>query len=139
VILLGTAVWFLERILPADVAMALWGVLALITAALGLNAVRHASLAEPARALFAALALVVGVWGGLMLGGAAGGGSDLRSPLAPYVGGGTPIATEQAEEGWPVLTPSNRRRIWNRWWRVPGSGASGRFWSSTRTGASAVR
>jgi len=49
VILLGTAVWFLERILPADVAMALWGVLALITAALGLNAVRHASLAEPAR------------------------------------------------------------------------------------------
>ena len=98
-ILLGTAVWFLERILPADVAMGLWGILAVITAALGLNAVRHASLAEPARALFGALALVVGVWGGLMLGGAAGGGSDLRSPLAPYVGGGTPSATEEAEEG----------------------------------------
>jgi len=97
VILLGTAVWFLERILPADVAMALWGVLALITAALGLNAVRHASLAEPARALFAALALVVGVWGGLMLGGAAGGGSDLRSPLAP---------TWAAERP----SPRNRRR-----------------------------
>ncbi|MGM0434633.1 MAG: protein-disulfide reductase DsbD [Pseudomonadota bacterium] len=100
VILLGTAVWFLERILPAHVAMALWGVLAVIASALVLNAVRHAALAEPARALAAALALVVGLWGGLMLVGAAGGGGVLYSPLKPYAGGGEPEgAAGDAQEG----------------------------------------
>ncbi|WP_077528745.1 protein-disulfide reductase DsbD [Vreelandella utahensis] len=100
VILLGTAVWFLERILPAHVIMALWGVLAAIASALVLNAVRHAALAEPARALAAALALVVGLWGGLMLVGAAGGGGAPYSPLKPFVGGGEPAGTAGvAEEG----------------------------------------
>jgi len=86
-ILLGTAIWFLERVVWASVVMALWGILAVITAAMTLNAVRHAALAEAVRALVAALALVMGLWGGLMLVGAAGGGSDPRSPLTPYAGG----------------------------------------------------
>lgn len=96
-ILLGTAVWFLERILPGYVVMALWGILAVIVSALGLNAVRHVALAEPARALAAALALVVGLWGSLMLVGAAGQGSEPLSPLNPYVGGGGSAAAAEQE------------------------------------------
>ena len=99
-ILLGTAVWFLERILPAHVIMALWGILAVIAAALVLNAVRHVALAEPARAVAAGLAMVVGGWGGLMLVGAAGGGSVPYSPLKPYVGVGEPAgAAGEMQEG----------------------------------------
>ena len=112
VILLGTAVWFLERILPDHVVMALWGVLAVIVSALALNAVRHAALAEPARALAAALALVVGLWGALMLVGAAGGGSALYSPLTPFVGGGEPAGdtgeTDDGMAGFEVIkSPSD--------------------------------
>lgn len=99
-ILLGTAIWFLDRILADPVVMALWGVLAVIAAVLALTAVRHAKLAEPARALAAALALVVGLWGALMLVGSSAGGSDPYSPLRPFVGGGEPaVAVGEADDG----------------------------------------
>lgn len=98
-ILLGTAVWFLERILPAPVTMGLWGVLVLTGAALAMNAVRHATLAESARAVTAALILAAGLWGGLMVAGASAGGTDPYSPLAPFVGGGAAVGAVETDKG----------------------------------------
>lgn len=80
-IMLGVAVWMLERVVPPAVALALWGLL-LLFAGIWFGAF---DALKPESAAWQRLrkggALVIALWGVLALIGAAGGGRDLTQPL----------------------------------------------------------
>jgi thiol:disulfide interchange protein DsbD len=92
IILIGVAIWLLERILPVAVTMALIAAL-LITAAIYMGALD--SLKETAsgwRRLFKSLGLLLLIYGAAYLIGAAAGSNDLIQPLrgiAALSGGST--------------------------------------------------
>jgi len=84
-ILLGTTVYFLERILDDALVLALWGGLT-IAAGLALWYVAGAvSCITPLRTLAASAGAVVSLWGALMMIGAAAGGSQPWQPLNSLV------------------------------------------------------
>jgi thiol:disulfide interchange protein DsbD len=81
VILLATAIWMLERILPGEVSLFLWGLL-FITSSVYLGAI------EPLQAeatgwvkLWKGLGLVLLIIGTLLIIGAASGGTDPTNPI----------------------------------------------------------
>ncbi len=81
VLLLGVAIWMLERILPAALTMTLWAAL-LIVSAIYLGALDHlAPGASGWRRLWKGAGLVMLLYGAVLLVGAAGGGRDLFQPL----------------------------------------------------------
>jgi len=87
VLLLGVAIWLLERILPAPVTLALWAAL-LVCTAVYMGAVS----ALPAQAsgwqqLRKGLSLLVLAWGLFLLLGAAAGHNDPLQPLKGLFGG----------------------------------------------------
>ncbi|WP_258870854.1 MULTISPECIES: protein-disulfide reductase DsbD [unclassified Wenzhouxiangella] len=80
-ILLGTTIYFLERILDDTLVLALWGGLT-IAAGLSLwQVVRSVSRTPALRTLTAGTSAVMTFWGGLMLIGAAAGGDRPLQPL----------------------------------------------------------
>ena len=91
VLLLGVAVWMISRLLPGQVTLALWAVLAFVSGycllTLGGSDVRGG--ADAVRRGVGALAIVYGV---LMLIGALAGRSDPLQPLAGLAAGGEPAA-----------------------------------------------
>ena len=96
VLLLGVAIWMLERFLPATVTQLLWAVL-LITSAVYMGATD--SLKEAAsgwRRLWKSIGVVLLLWGALILIGVAGGGKGtVLAPLAGLsVGGGASAPAE---------------------------------------------
>ncbi len=96
VLLLGVAILMLERILPAAVAMLLWGLL-LICSAVYLGALSPvAPEASGWRRLWKGLGVALLIYGALMLVGAAGGGRDTLQPLrglgASGSGGGEEVS-----------------------------------------------
>jgi thiol:disulfide interchange protein DsbD len=81
VALLGVAILLLERIIPTDIAMLLWGIL-LIVSAIYMGALRHLEIeASGWQKLWKGLGVVFLVYGALMLVGAAAGGKDTLQPL----------------------------------------------------------
>jgi thiol:disulfide interchange protein DsbD len=81
VLLLAVAIVLLERIVPAAVAMLLWGGL-LIVSAVYMGALRDLPIdASGWSRLWKGLGLVLLIYGGLMLVGAAAGGKDTLQPL----------------------------------------------------------
>ncbi|MEW8220814.1 MAG: protein-disulfide reductase DsbD, partial [Candidatus Thiodiazotropha taylori] len=90
VALLGVAIVMLERIIPAEVAMLLWGIL-LIISAVYMGALRNLQIeASGWQKLWKGLGVVFLVYGTLMLVGAAAGGKDTLQPLRGLaVGGGS--------------------------------------------------
>lgn len=94
VALLGVAIVMLERIIPPDIAMLLWGIL-FIVSAIYMGALRHLEIeASGWQKLWKGLGVVFLVYGALMLVGAAAGGKDTLQPLrgvaiAGGEGGGT--------------------------------------------------
>jgi len=81
VLLLGVAIWMLERILPPPVTLALWGAL-LIGTGLLMGALRKpAAAAGAGRQLARVGGLAALLYGGVMLIGAASGGHDPLRPL----------------------------------------------------------
>lgn len=81
VALLGVAILMLERIIPPDVAMLLWGLL-LIVSAIYMGALRHLEIeASGWQKLWKGLGMAFLVYGALMLVGAAAGGKDTLQPL----------------------------------------------------------
>ncbi len=94
--LLGVAIIMLERIIPADIAMFLWGVL-LIVSAIYLGALRHLEIeAGGWQKFWKGLGVVFLIYGSLMLVGAAAGGKDTLQPLRGLaIGGGN---THNAQE-----------------------------------------
>ncbi|MEJ2593054.1 MAG: protein-disulfide reductase DsbD, partial [Candidatus Thiodiazotropha sp.] len=81
VAMLAVAIIMLERIIPADVAMLLWGILFIISA-IYMGALRHLEIeASGWQKLWKGLGVVFLVYGALMLVGAAAGGKDTLQPL----------------------------------------------------------
>lgn len=98
VLLLGVAVWMLERILPGAVVLALWAALAFIIAVY-LGALEPlGDTAGPARRLGKSAGAMAGAYGLILLAGAATGGNDPLRPLANFAAGGAaPQVAERLE------------------------------------------
>ena len=93
ILLLGVALWLVERLLPASLAVLGWAALAIGTGvALGAISSSNHGWARARQAL----GLLALGWGMISLLGVAGGASDPLRPLAPFTGGGT--ASGQATE-----------------------------------------
>jgi thiol:disulfide interchange protein DsbD len=88
VILLGVAIWLLERILLGPVTLLLWGLLA-ITSAIYMGAMDPLdAVASPGRKLSKGLGLALLIYGAGLILGAAGGSSDVFQPLGGLVAQG---------------------------------------------------
>jgi thiol:disulfide interchange protein DsbD len=86
-VLLGTAVWMFERVVPGPVALLMWGALLLAIAVTLVHGMSHraagpAMTGSPQRVCALTLAVLAGLWGGAMVLGAAGGAVDPWRPLA---------------------------------------------------------
>jgi thiol:disulfide interchange protein DsbD len=79
-VLLGTAIVMVARVLPAAVTLGLWGAW-LLAIALGLLSLHSALPSGRASWLSRYLALLIGLWGGAMVIGAAAGGDSILQPL----------------------------------------------------------
>ena len=78
---LGTALLLVRPVLAESLWVGLWGVLLVLVAC---SLWQQAQTFLRARMLFSPLSLLAGLWGSLLLVGAAGGGSDLWQPLQVY-------------------------------------------------------
>jgi thiol:disulfide interchange protein DsbD len=90
--MLAVAIVMLERMVPAAIAMTLWGTL-MIVSGIYMGALRHLSIeATGWERLWKGLGVVLLVYGSLMLVGAAAGGKDTIQPLrgVSLVSGGAP-------------------------------------------------
>ena len=97
VLLLGVAVWMLERILPGAVVLAMWAGLAFIIAVF-LGALEPLGEgAGPGRRLGKSAGAMAGAYGVILLAGAATGGSDPLQPLANFSAGGGAQVTQRLE------------------------------------------
>src|SRR5690554_46824 len=82
-VMLGTAIWFIERVVPANVVLGLWGAwLLAIGMTLHQLAVQGAEPMTPKSMISRFLGLLIGLWGVLLVIGAAGGSNSLSQPLA---------------------------------------------------------
>ena len=84
VVMLGVAIWFLERVLPPPVALFLWGVLSTVTAVY-LGAIDKLLPEAKWQKLWKGLGIVLLVYGMAMVLGAAAGGGDKLRPLSGLV------------------------------------------------------
>lgn len=84
-VLLGTAIWFLSRILAPQTVLLMWSALALGLAVSGWQLTL--ALTGRNRVLTQWAVLLVGGWSFLLLLGAAGGATQWQQPLAVYTGG----------------------------------------------------
>ncbi|HEX5637896.1 MAG TPA: protein-disulfide reductase DsbD [Gammaproteobacteria bacterium] len=87
VLLIGVAIWMLERIIPEQIAMLLWALLFIISA-IYMNAFETLSAESTGWArLWKGVGLVLFIYGAMLLIGAAAGNKDMFQPLKG-VGGG---------------------------------------------------
>jgi thioredoxin:protein disulfide reductase len=89
ILLLGVAIWLVERLLPASVSLLLWAALA-VGSALALGAL-SVNLAQGWPRVRQAAGLLLLAWGIALVFGAAMGGSDPLRPLAALPSSSTPI------------------------------------------------
>lgn len=98
-VLLGTAIWFIERVVPANIILGLWGAwLVAIGITLYQVALHSAAPTQPTRMISRIAGLLIGLWGGLLVVGAAGGADSLRQPLAFTSSYTTATSTHPAEQ-----------------------------------------
>jgi len=95
-VLLGVAIWLLERIIPGPLALGLWGLLFIVAAILMGALDRTEQLAGVWGRLGKGLGVALLVYGIAAVVGAAAGGRDLARPLAPLAMGGPGAAAEAA-------------------------------------------
>lgn len=102
VLLLGVAIWLLERVLPGPVVVALWGLLAAgVAIFIGTLEFTPKTPTRKLAQLFGIVLLVYAIAAGF---GALKGATDPLRPLAVYATGGS---TQQAVEGrWHTFTDS---------------------------------
>ncbi len=91
VLLLGLAIWLLQRVVPVPVAMALWAVL-LIVCGVQMGALGSAGAGWPR--LWKGVGTVALLYGAILMVGAASGGQSLLQPLRGVVGGGAAPTAE---------------------------------------------
>ena len=100
VVSLGMAIWFLERILPGAVSLALWALL-LIGTGIFLRALEPLHEAASGwQRLWKGLGLAMVCYGGVLIVGAAAGADDVLRPLLPL----TARAESQAPAGKQAFT-----------------------------------
>jgi len=80
VVMLGVAIWFLERILPGQVSLLLWASL-LIVSAMYLGALDTLESSESWQRLWKGLGVILLVYGIILIIGAASGGKSIFRPL----------------------------------------------------------
>jgi thiol:disulfide interchange protein DsbD len=85
---LATAVLMIRPVIDESLWLGLWGVLALVMAYCGCSLAREYGLAAK---VLGAGSLVLGLWGAILVVGAAGGSDDLWQPLKVF--GGSPAAS----------------------------------------------
>lgn len=82
-VLLGTAIWFVERVVADSIVLGLWGAwLVAIGVTLYQLAVHADTPTAPPRMIARVAGLLLGLWGGLFVIGAAGGADSFTQPLA---------------------------------------------------------
>jgi len=96
-VLLGTAIVFVARVLPPAVTLGLWGAWALAMA-LSLLALAKKVDAGAGRLMSHYGALLLGLWGGAMVLGAAGGAHSPLQPLVFVAGGAAPAQAAVAND-----------------------------------------
>jgi thioredoxin:protein disulfide reductase len=91
VMLLGVAIWMLERVLPGSVTLALWAVLVFLTGIFMGAFEPLPATPTPTRRLAKGLGMLACLYGALLLIGAALGGQDPLRPIpqGTFAGGGT--------------------------------------------------
>lgn len=95
-LLLGVALWMLDRVLPAWSLMLLWSALSLAFGAFLMNQAKSPQGNAVVRAFGAGLGLMLLAWGLLILGGLAGGNTDPLQPIKGLgLGGGNSAAHEE--------------------------------------------
>ena len=99
VLLLGVAIWTVQPVMPAPLALFAWGALSLVAAALLIGRTRGRPGAHVARKAAAALLALVGA---IEIVGAASGASDPLQPLARFTSRGD---SGIASAGMPRFTP----------------------------------
>ncbi|SEC97691.1 protein-disulfide reductase DsbD [Pseudomonas marginalis] len=99
---LATAVLMIRPVIDESLWLGLWGVLAMSMAYCGW---RLAQDFGRVAMLFGAGSVVLGVWGGLLLVGAAGGSDDLWQPLKVYSGSRTTAAPTAHEAFMTINDP----------------------------------
>mgnify|MGYP000267582392 CR=1 FL=1 len=105
VLLLGVAIWLLQRVVPVPVSMVLWAVL-LIVVGVQLGALASASTGW-AR-LWKGIGLIAVLYGSILLVGATAGGQSLLQPLRGVIGGGS--ATQETVDFEPVEDAAELRQ-----------------------------
>lgn len=104
VVMLGVAIYLLERILPEAISMLLWGML-LIVSGIYMGAFLHmAHDANGWRKLWKGLGTAMAVYGALMLVGAASGSRDTMQPLRGIAFAGGGAAQSSKLEFQPIKT-----------------------------------
>ncbi|WP_197035015.1 protein-disulfide reductase DsbD [Herbaspirillum sp. RV1423] len=100
-LLLGTAIWMLQRVAPTSLVLILWGSL---LAGLALTLFHLATQIDTGlRLLCRSMAFIVGVWAGSMLVGAAAGGDDPLRPLAFAMPSSAAVTATSRENAAPLL------------------------------------
>ncbi len=80
VLMLGVAVWFMERVLPGSLALALWSLLFIVTA-IYMGALDRSERQSRWQGLWRGLGLAMLAYGLILMVGAASGGNNMFKPL----------------------------------------------------------
>ena len=80
VLMLGVAVWFMERVLPGSLALALWSLLFIVTA-IYMGALDRSERQSRWQGLWRGLGLAMLAYGLILMVGAASGGNNMFEPL----------------------------------------------------------
>lgn len=103
-ILLATAIVFVSRVLPEPLTLGLWGAW-LLAVALGLLSLVQQIASGRGRLVSRYLALLLGLWGGAMVLGAAGGANNPLQPLAFLTATAAPAQSAAANDFMSRFAP----------------------------------
>jgi len=98
VMLLAVAIWMLERIIPAPVAMLLWALLLIVSGVFMGALLQMESTVSGWRKFWKGIGVVLVIYGGLLLIGVASNGSDPLQPLRGLSLGGGGAGVSVAQE-----------------------------------------
>jgi thiol:disulfide interchange protein DsbD len=112
VLLLGVAIWLIERVIPANITMLLWAVLLIISAIYmgALDPIKEQ--ASGWMKLWKGVGVVLLIWGALLMIGGASGGGDVFQPLKGLGGGsaGTAVIKEDKLDFKMIKTMADLER-----------------------------
>ncbi len=110
VMMLAVAIWFVARILPGPIVLALWAALAIVCGVY-LGALETHTPARHLNKLWRGLGLLALLYGLILLVGAAMGGDDPLKPLAPLAGRAAAASAGPGAPGPQQASPLPFKRI----------------------------